>query len=262
MSSGQVQRKTVLITGASGGIGRAIARTFAATGANLVLSDRDRAVLESATKDDLRDIVGEACLVDADVTDESQFDRVVEKALQRFGRIDAAVLNAGIQGMVAPFGEIDIEDFDRVMAVNVRGVFIGLNRLMPVMKRQDKGAIVVMSSTAGLRGTLNLAPYAASKHAVIGLMRTAALEGAQHNVRVNTVNPGPIETTFTRTIETAINPKDPDAGKQVMAASTPMRRYGTPQEVANLVAFLASDEATYCTGNTYVLDGGIMAGRA
>lgn len=250
--------KTVLITGAAGGIGQAMAQGFAAEGANLVLCDREEAPLAAMAA-----AWGErACVAAGDVASPADSARAHALALARFGRIDVAVLNAGTEGAVAQLGDATLEDFERVMAVNVRGVFIGLTLLMPLMKQQKSGSIIIMSSTAGVRGSIGLAPYSASKHAVVGLMRTAALEGAAHNVRVNTVHPGPVETRMMRAIERGANAAAPEQVQAMVAAATPMKRYCSPQEVAHLVQFLAGDGASYCSGNTYMVDGGTMAGRA
>lgn len=248
--------RCILITGATGGIGRAAARRLADEGARLVLSDlRDEPLRAMAAE------YGEAALaVAGDVTREDTMARAIGEGLAGFGRIDGAFLNAGTEGVVAPFGEARLDDFERVMAVNVRGCFIGLNALMPVMKRQGGGSIVITSSTAGLRGSVGLAPYVASKHAVLGLMRSAALEGARHGIRVNTLHPGPIDTAMIHNIERGYAPDDVDAAGKATIARVPLRRYGEPGEVAALLAFILSDEAAFCTGSAFSVDGGIMAG--
>ena len=183
--------KTALITGATGGIGRATAAAFVSRGANVVLADLDRAAL-----DEMAAAIGpQAAVAVCDVTDEAQTAAAVALAAKTFGGIDVAVLNAGIEGKVGLIGDMALADFDRVMNVNVRGVFIGLSAVMPAMRAAGKGgSIVILSSTAGRRGTAALSPYITSKHAVVGLMKCAALEGAADTIRVNCVNPGPIET--------------------------------------------------------------------
>ena len=175
--------------------------------------------------------------------------------MERFGRVDAALLNAGIEGTVGPIGALPAEAFDRVMAVNVRGVWLGLSALMPVMTDAG-GSIVITSSAAGLKGAPTLAPYCASKHAVVGLMRSAAIEGAPHGIRVNTVHPGPVETRLLEGIEAGRNPADPAAARRAGIARVPLGRCGQPGDIASLLLFLASDEAGFCTGSTYVADGG------
>ncbi len=246
--------KVALVTGASGGIGQALAARFAAEGARLVLLDRD---LEALTS--LASRHADAQALACDVADPAQVDAAIDAALQAHGRIDIAVLNAGIEGRVAEIEHQAVADFDQVMGVNVRGVFLCLRRLMPAMKAARGGAITVLSSTAGLRAAIGLAPYVTSKHAVLGLVKAAALEGAQAGVRVNAVNPGPVETRMIRALEEASG-----AGERARALTEqgiPLHRLGTPAEVAAMVAFLSSDEAGFATGGSYLLDGGIMAGR-
>jgi len=183
----------------------------------------------------------------------------VQVALDRFGGLDIAVLNAGIEGKVAPIGEMAVADFDQVMNVNVRGVFMGLSKAMPAMATKG-GSIVILSSTAGRQGSPGLSPYITSKHAVMGLMKSAAMEGAEKNIRVNTVNPGPIDTRMMRQIEINASPDDPNAMKEALLVGIPMKRYGTAQEVAEIISFLSSDRASYCTGNYYGVDGGRTTG--
>jgi NAD(P)-dependent dehydrogenase (short-subunit alcohol dehydrogenase family) len=248
--------RCILITGATGGIGRAAVARLAAEGAQLVLSDVAEELLGALAAGH-----GEAAIaVPGDVTREETMERAIRDGLAAFGRIDGAFLNAGTEGTVAPFGEAKLADFERVMAVNVRGCFIGLNALMPLMKRQGAGAIVLTSSTAGLRGAAGLAPYVASKHAVLGLMRSAALEGAAHGVRVNALHPGPIDTVMIHNIERGFAPDAPDVAAKPTVARVPLRRYGGAAEVAALLAFVLSEEAAFCTGSSFSIDGGIMAG--
>lgn len=248
--------KTAFVTGASGGIGRAVAQTFIAGGANVVLADLDRAALEQVAAD----LSGSTAIAVCNVTDESETQAAVALAVQRFGTIDIAVLNAGIEGKVAPIGEANVADFKTVMDVNVNGVFIGLTHIMPVMQRGGGGVITILSSVAGRRGTAGLSPYITSKHAVMGMMKCAAMEGAPHKIRVNTVNPGPIETRMMRQIELNASPDNPNAMKDALVQHIPLRRYGEAQEVAEMIAFLSSDKASYCSGNFYAVDGALTAG--
>ena len=250
------EERCILITGATGGIGRAAARRLAGEGARLVLCDMAEEPLRALAAD-----YGEAALaVAGDIAREETMARAVAEGLAGFGRIDGAFLNAGTEGVVAQLGEARLADFERVMAVNVGGCFIGLNALMPVMKRQGGGAIVLTSSTAGLRGSPGLSPYVASKHAVLGLMRSAALEGAPHRIRVNALHPGPIDTVMIHNIERGFAPDNLDAAAKATVARVPLKRYGDVDEVAALLAFVLSDEASFCTGSSFSIDGGIMAG--
>lgn len=250
LPAGRFEGRTAVITGANGGIGRAIADHMLGGGANVVLSDMDVTGLSEA----FGHAADRVLCLRSDVTDWASSQSMVSSALERFGRIDMAVFNAAIEGPYACLGELGVEDFDRVMAVNVRGIFMGLSLVMPVMKKHG-GSIVLMSSTAGLRGSFGLSPYVASKHAVIGLMRTAAIEGAPHNVRVNTVHPGPIDTRMLRSLEET---RGVGAERQPMEMRTPLRRIGQPAEVAGMIGYLCSREAAFCTGQTYVIDGGSM----
>ena len=247
--------KVVVITGAANGIGLAAAELFAAEGASLLLVDLQEAALREAAGR----LGPAASWLAADVSEAESAERYTAAALDRHGRVDAALLNAGVEGEIAPIGTATLAGFDRVMAVNVRGVWLGLSALMPAMKTAG-GSIVITSSIGGLRGTPMLAPYGASKHAVIGLMRSAAVEGAPDRIRVNTVNPGPIDTRMIQAIEHGRNPADSAAARQAGVARIPLRRYGRAEEVAALMLFLASDEASFCTGTTYVVDGGSLSG--
>jgi NAD(P)-dependent dehydrogenase (short-subunit alcohol dehydrogenase family) len=249
--------KVVVITGAAGGIGRAAATRLAGEGARLVLVDVQEADL-AATASAAAAAGGEAVAVQADVTRWSEVERYAATA-RRWGGIDGFFNNAGVLGPVRPLTEYPEEEFDRVLGVNVRAVWLGLKAVGAAMLERGRGAIVNTASIAGLRGTANLVAYTASKHAVVGLTRTAALEFARSQVRVNAVCPSPIETPMVAELHQGFRPGDPGAMQARMARSIPLRRYGTPEEVASLVAYLLSDEATYLTGGIYTVDGGAMA---
>lgn len=250
--AGRLEDKRVVITGAARGIGAAAARRFAAEGARLLLVD----LLEEPLAALAAEIGANATAWPADVADESSVKGYVAKSVEALGGLDVVLLNAGIEGDVSPLKDYSVETFDRVMAVNVRGVWLGLKYAMPEMEAAG-GSIVVTSSTSGIRATRNISAYTASKHAVIGLMRTAALEGAEHNIRVNTVNPSPIDTPMIH----ALQDKRGNRSNASMAMGTPLQRYGAPEEVAAMMLFLASDEASFCTGGVYMTDGGVSAGR-
>lgn len=245
--------RVAIITGGGGDLGRATAVTLAKRGARVLAVDLNEAGLEETARE-VRRLGGAIEVHRADVTDSEQVRGYARRALELWGGIDAFFNNAGIEGPVAPIVEYAEADFDRVIAVNLRGVFLGLKHVMPRMKRG--GAILNMSSVAGLRGFAGLCAYVASKHAVVGLTRVAAIEGAELGLRVNSIHPGPIEGRMMVSIEQeAFGERKPEA----YAERVPLGRYGTPQEVASLAAFLLSDEASYLNGGIYLVDGGMMA---
>ena len=248
--------KTAVITGGAGAIGLATGKTFVENGAKVVLVDIDRAALETAL-----DTIGSdgASYTVADVTDPEQVRRYVQSAVDSLGGMDIFINNAGIEGEVQPIVDYDIDTFDRVMAVNVRGVWLGLKYVIPEMAKRNGGSIVITSSVAGIKGSTGASAYITSKHAVIGMMRGAAAECAPLGIRVNTVNPAPIESRMMRSLEEGFLPGAADQAKEVVLENIPLQRYGTPEEVAGLMLFLASDESKYCTGGVYMVDGGMSA---
>jgi len=250
--------KVALITGGGNGIGRASALGFASRGAKVVVVDHDQAAGE-ATAGILRQQGGEAMFVAADVTRSADVQEYVKVALDAYGAIDCFHNNAGIEGKVAPTYEYDEDMFDRVMAVNVKGVFLGLRHILPVMLRQGRGTVVNTASVAGLVASPGMSAYVASKHAVIGLTKTAAGEVGRAGIRVNAVCPGPIDTRMIHSLEAMLNPGDPGSVGSRYQSNIPIGRYGTAEEVANLVLFLASDLAGNITGAHYVVDGGRTA---
>ncbi|HIB18725.1 MAG TPA: SDR family oxidoreductase [Alphaproteobacteria bacterium] len=226
---------------------------FAEEGARVFLVDIDRDALESTAKEIGPEIADH---MTANVSDENQTEQYVSAVVKRFGRIDIGLLNAGIEGKVSPIVDCPTDLFDKVIAVNLRGVWLGLKHVMPAMAKQDGGSIVITSSIAGVRGRPGIAPYVASKHAVIGLMRCAALEGAEQGIRVNTINPSPVETRMMRSLEQGFSPDDPDKFRREYAAAAPLGRYADPREVAKLMLFLASDDASYINGSVHMIDSG------
>lgn len=261
----QLQGKVAVITGATGGIGRAAARRFVSDGAKLILVDLDEAALG-----ELVESLGpqNAAYCVADVADPRQTRAYVAAATERWRRLDVLLANAGIEGPVSPISEYPDEDFDQVLAVNVRGAFLGVKHVFPVMRRGGGGSIVITSSTAGVSGSEDMSGYSVSKHAVIGLARTAAIEGAAHGIRVNTVNPAPVQTRMMRSIERMRaaagqgSQMTAERARERMRSRIPLGRYGRPEEVARLMAFLAGDQAGFCTGGVYMIDGGWSLGQA
>jgi NAD(P)-dependent dehydrogenase (short-subunit alcohol dehydrogenase family) len=250
--------KVALVTGAGNGIGRAAALAFAQSGAKVVVVDRDVAAGE-VTAGIIRQQGGEAHFVAADVTKSADVKAYVKAALDAYGRIDCFFNNAGIEGNVKPTAEYDEEMFDQVIAVNVKGVFLGLRHVLPVMLEQKSGAIVNTASVAGLVATPGMPAYVASKHAVIGLTKTVSGEVARNGVRVNAVCPGPVDTRMIHSLEQMISPGDPASVAQRYQAAMPTGRYTTPEEIANMVVFLCSDLASNTTGGQFVVDGGRTA---
>src|SRR5438067_2022310 len=250
--------KVALITGAANGIGRATALAFAKSGAKTVVVDPDDAGGE-ATAGIIRQQGGEARFIAADVTKSADVQAYVKAALDAYGTIDCFHNNAGIEGKVTHTAEYDEAMFDQVIAINVKGVFLGLRRVLPVMLQQKSGAIVNTASVAGLVASPGMPAYVASKHAVIGLTKTAAGEVARSGVRVNAVCPGPIDTRMIHSLESMLSPDDPASVGTRYQSNIPIGRYGTPEEVANLVQFLCSDLASNITGAQYVVDGGRTA---
>lgn len=249
--------KIALITGAAGAIGMATARLLAARGALIAATDitgADFGPLRAAIPDE-----GRLLVVEADVTDEAAFGAAVAAAVEKFGTIDIFFNNAGIEGPVAPIPDFPADAFRKVMEVNVTGIFLGLKLVIPVMAKAGRGTIINASSVAGLTGSAGLCAYVASKHAVLGLTRAAAVEWGAKGIRVNCINPGPIESRMMDSIEEGASPGAPAAVHNGFAATIPMKRYGTPDEVAGVVAFLASEDATYVNGAAYTVDGGMTA---
>lgn len=256
--AGRFEGKVAVITGAGGGIGRAAARRFAEEGANVVAVDLSADALAETVA--LVEGAGAAALaVEADVTRPADVQRYAAAAKERFGRIDVFFNNAGIEGWVGPLVNYPEDQFDRVLAVNVKGVWLGMKHVGPLIAASGGGAIINTASVAGLGGTPGLIAYGASKHAVIGMTKSAALEFAPAKVRVNAVCPSPVETRMMRSLERGMNADEPEAVHKQLAAGIPMGRYAEPEEIAALVAFLGSADAQFITGSIIPIDGGSRA---
>lgn len=253
---GRLDNKVAIITGGAGGIGLQAGRLFAQEGAKVLLVDLHEDALKEAVQTIGSDAVHYCA---ADVTQPDHTRRYIQAAVEQFGGVDVLLANAGVEGEVKPITDYAIDTFDQVMAVNVRGVWLGLKYAAPEIARRGGGSIVITSSVAGVRGAAGMSAYIASKHAVIGLMRTAALEMAAEKIRVNTVNPAPVDTRMMRSLEKGFEPDDPGRAKEMVSAMVPLQRYADPVEVARIMLFLASDESSYCSGGVYMVDGGMTA---
>jgi NAD(P)-dependent dehydrogenase (short-subunit alcohol dehydrogenase family) len=249
--------RVAIVTGASGGIGRATAKRLASEGASLLLTDLAGPGLEESAHAARGG--GRVETLAVDVSREDDVKRMVETAVARLGGVDFLVNNAGIEGVVAPIEEFPVEVFDRVLAVNVRGVFLGVKHAAPALRRRGGGAIVNVASVAGLQGDPNVVAYIASKHAVIGITRSAAIALGPHQIRVNSVCPAPVETRMMRSLELGIGGSAASAElvKKSMTERIPLGRYAEPDEIAALIAFLGSDEAKFINGSQYTIHGGM-----
>jgi NAD(P)-dependent dehydrogenase (short-subunit alcohol dehydrogenase family) len=242
-----LEDKIAIVTGASRGIGAATARAFAAAGATVVLAARTQPELEALAAE-ITTAGGVALVVPTDVTDAASVEALVGRTVSTFGRLDVAFNNAGDGHQPVPLAELAVEEFDQVLAVNARGVFLAMRFEIPAMLASGGGAIVNMTSTAGLHGVRGIAAYVAGKHAIVGLTRTAALDYAEAGLRVNAVAPGPIDSHRLRRL--------PEQVRAGIAATVPLARIGNPDEVAAAVTWLASDQASFTTGAVLPLDGG------
>ena len=255
LDSNRLDGRTALITGAGGAIGSATVRLLVARGARVAAVDRDEHALERLLADEARSdkIVG-FC---GDVADEASVRGFVAAAASALGGISFFFNNAGIEGAVHPITEYPLDEFRRVLDVNVTGVFLGLKHVIPVMLTGGGGAIVNTSSTAGLTGTPGVAAYNASKHAVVGLTRSAAAEWAARGIRINAVSPGPIDSRMMASLEDGFAPGGGAGVRAQLMARIPAARYGSAEEVAALVAFLASEDARFIVGSVMTVDGGL-----
>jgi len=249
--------KVAVVTGAAGVIGAATTRLLAERGARIVAVDRREQDLKTAIAE--LPASAAALAVAADVTDEDEVAGYVRAAVDTFGTINVFYNNAGVEGEVKPITDYSLAAFRRVIDVNVVGVFLGLKHVLPVMLKQDSGSIINTASIAGLIGSPQLAVYSASKHAVIGLTKSAAWECSGTGVRVNCVCPGLIESRMLSAIVQGRDGGNAPVPNDKIVERVPARRLGQASEVASIVAFLASDEASYVSGSAYTVDGGRTA---
>ncbi|MDH5237279.1 MAG: glucose 1-dehydrogenase [Acidimicrobiia bacterium] len=251
---GRLDGKTAVITGGASGIGEGSVRAFVAEGANVVIAD-----LRLDAAQALAEELGDAAIgVAADVSAEADVAAAVDAAVEHFGRLDCMFNNAGIVGAVGPIAEMDVADFDRTIAVLLRGPFLGIKHAARVMGPQGSGSIITTASTAGLAGGLGPHGYTTAKHGVVGLTRSAASELADDGIRVNAIAPGNIVTNMTA----RLGPGDADfeQAKTAIAKSSPLGIAGEPSDIAFAAVYLASDESRYMSGETILIDSGFLAG--
>jgi len=252
------ENKVVIITGAAGGIGKEAVKCFAAEGAKIVLVDlKEEALRQTAADLHLKE--GGFLPVAADVSVEKDVQNYVDRTVEKFGRVDVFFNNAGIEGAIAPIADYPIDKFDAVIGVNLRGSFLGMKYVLKVMEKQRSGVVVNTSSIGGLRGMPGTSAYVSTKFALIGLTKTAAIEYAPSNIRVNAVCPSPVNTRMMRSIEAGANSANPEAAKELYTSFIPMGRYGETTDIIKAVLFLTSDDASFITGAILSVDGGMAA---
>jgi NAD(P)-dependent dehydrogenase (short-subunit alcohol dehydrogenase family) len=249
---GPLSQRVALITGGAGSIGAATARALVAAGARVVLADRDADGVAAVAAE-----LGaeQASARAGDVTDSGFIRTTVAHAVERFGGLDIAFANAGVFGEVAPIADYPEDVFDRVMAVNVKGAFLVCKHALPVMR--EGGSLIINSSVVGLTSDAGIVAYATSKHAVIGLMRTAMHEAAPRGIRVNTIHPGPVDNEFQHRIEVTATGESRDRAAALFEQRIPLARHATAAEIAQTVVFLAGPGSAFITGATIAVDGGL-----
>ncbi|MEM1137263.1 MAG: SDR family NAD(P)-dependent oxidoreductase [Bacteroidota bacterium] len=252
----KLENKVAIVTGAMRGIGLAVAENFIKEGAKVMLLDVDEKKLEKA----VAHLNTEQVLwKKADVTKHEEVKAAVIATVEQWNKLDIVCCNAGIGGTAHVTWEYPEEDFDKVINVNLKGVWLSMKHTIPEMIKIGGGSIIIISSLAGLRGATKAVAYTASKHAVTGIMKTTALEAARYNIRVNSIHPGPVETEMVRGLECTICPSNIEEARKTLLKAIPLRRYANTADIAKLAVFLASDEASYITGSEHTIDGGMNA---
>ena len=251
----RLKGKTAVITGGAGGIGLETARLFLDEGAEgILIVDLEEKQLKDAAKSLESDKIK---YFSADVSESDQVKAYTEKAIKEFGKIDVLFLNAGIEGVVKPLTDYPEEIYDKVLDVNVKGVWLGMKHAFPHMKKSGGGSVIVTSSVAGMQGTPNVIAYVTSKHALNGMVKTAALEGAADKIRVNSIHPSPVDNRMMRSLEEGFAPGKAEEAKKGFEQMIPLGRYATNREIADAALFLASDESGFITGTMIPVDGGL-----
>ena len=254
----RLKKRSAIVTGATGDIGAATAEKFLSEGAKVMLTGRSSKKLEKVIQslDGGKNIESFA----ADVTNASEVEELVERTIKVFGKVDIMFANAGTEGVAAPLEDQSLDDFATVLNTNVIGVWLSIKYAIKAMKKNPgDSSIIVTSSGAGITGYAGASPYIASKHAVNGLVKGCAAELADSGIRINVVGPGPIDNRMMNDLAKSLNPEQPEVVRAAFEQLIPMQRWGANEEVANMVTFLASNEASFCTGGIYMVDGGMTA---
>ena len=253
----RLEDKVAIITGATGGIGKAATELFLNEGANVLMVDLNEDDLIEVTKEIDSNKLS---YLQGDVSQYSDNLKAVELAVERYGGLDIFIANAGVAGEIQPITEYDESTFDNLMAVNAKGPFLGLKACIPALTERGGGSVIITSSVAGLTGAPFLSPYVMSKHAVVGLTKSAAKECAEMNIRVNSVNPSPVETKMMRVLEDGMSEiNGEEVNQETFAEQIPLGRYAEANEIAKLMLFLSGDDSEFITGSVHTIDGGFTA---